>query len=262
MKRVQPALPGLALVLFIGFSILIIWADLQFHWTGYSDTTTPLTQEQIVERQKTIWDWLELLLIPTILAGGGLWFSRSERRNEHRNATERAERELQIADENAQEAALEAYLEKMSTLLLAHGLFDSPRDHEVRDIARAWTLTILRRVKGERKGVLLRFLHESALILCENNVISLDGADLRGADLREADLRRADLSWANLNGANLLEADLRLASLCGVDLRGAHLEEAHLEGCTYDGATRWPEGFDQDAAGVFRAGLHAAHDTV
>lgn len=253
MKRLRSAVPGLALTLFIGFSVLLVWADLEYHWSGYSDFTAPLTQEQIVERQKTIWDWLELLLIPSILAGGGLWFSRSEQANAHRNATERAERESQIADENAQEAALAAYLEKMSALLLEHGLFDSPKDHEVRDIARAWTLTILRRVKGERKGVLLRFLHESALILRENNIISLEGADLRGADLREADLRRADLTCVNLYEANLCEADLRLASLCGVDLRGANLEEALLSGCQYDGETQWPEGFDQGAAGADRA---------
>lgn len=60
----------------------VIWLDLDYHWTGYSRSASPLTTEQLIERQKAIWDWLELLLIPLVLAAGGLWFSWAERRND------------------------------------------------------------------------------------------------------------------------------------------------------------------------------------
>ena len=54
------------------------------------------------------------------------------------------------------------------------------------------------------------------------------GADLRGAKLTRADLRRADLREANLPGAKLRGAD--------------------LSGAEYDDKTKWPAGFDPEAA--------------
>jgi hypothetical protein len=60
------------------------------------------------------------------------------------------------------------------------------------------------------------------------------GANLSGADLRET----------NLSGANLREVDLR-----GADLQGANLEGAR-SAFGWDNETRWPDGFDPEAAGV------------
>ena len=34
----------------------------------------------------TLWDWIKLLIVPAVIAGGGLWFNRQQR-----------ERELEIA---------------------------------------------------------------------------------------------------------------------------------------------------------------------
>ncbi|MDQ5854538.1 MAG: pentapeptide repeat-containing protein, partial [Chloroflexota bacterium] len=64
-------------------------------------------------------------------------------------------------------------------------------------------LSVLRRLDGERKGILLRFLQESQLISATNPIISLRTADLSKADLRFADLRKANLSEADLSEANL-----------------------------------------------------------
>ena len=65
------------------------------------------------------------------------------------------------------------------------------------------------------------------------------GANLRGADLSEADLSGAKLFEANLYRANLTRT--RFYRPLRADLRGA---EANNE-------TRWPEGFDPEAFGVF-----------
>lgn len=255
---------GLGAALFVLAAALIvigIWSDLAFHWTGYSRFTTPLTAEQLLERQKTIWDWLELLLIPLVLAAGGLWFSQAERRNEQAAAERNARRERALADAQAQEAALQAYLEQMSGLLIDQGLRNSTPDAEVRVVARAWTLTVLRRVKGERKGTVLRFLHESGLINTENTIVSLAGANLRRANLRGANLYKANLFEADLRRADLREADLGEADLrhlrhlrqtasFGVILGSANLSEADLRGSTYNSQTQWPAGFDPQAAGA------------
>jgi pentapeptide repeat protein len=144
-----------------------------------------------------------------------------------------------------QEAALQAYLDRMSDLLLTQGLRESQPGNNVREVARAWTLTALQRVGKNRKGVVLQFLHEACLIYKGEVIIDLSGADLRWADLRHtklnradlsgvnlsaADLSNSDLSEANLSGANLSEADLSGANLHGTDLNGANLREATYRG--------------------------------
>jgi hypothetical protein len=69
--------------------------------------------------------------------------------------------------------------------------------------------------------------------------------DLRGADLRGADFRGRSLENVLLSGAQLQRADLR-----GTDLSGALLTRADLRGALYDGLTRWPAGFQPEAAGA------------
>ncbi len=159
----------------------------------------------------------------------------------------------------------------------------SEKNPEVRDVARARTLTVLRGLDGNRKAALLRFLYEADLINKDKRVINLDGAylsqaNLRGAYLNGADLSHADLSQANLRRAylmvaNLSQADLSQANLSGAylmvailsqaDLSGAYLSQANLSGAYLIGAmytkdaegipdTKWPEGFDPDAAGAIR----------
>ena len=110
---------------------------------------------------------------------------------------------------------------------------------------------------------------------------NLRGAYLVRAPLFMADLRGADLRGANLRGANLQGALLDDAQLQGTDLRGTGLSSstvlisfplgegglpaysptgrnaisdvrrgANLTGTTYDAETKWPEGFDPEAAGA------------
>ena len=168
--------------------------------------------------------------------------------------------------DNQREAALQAYIDKMSKLLLAKNLRHSIEDEEVRKIARVRTLTVLRRLDAERKGSVLQFLHESTLLGKEGPIIDLTGADLSrahlsradlsganlshanlsrailsGADLSEAilseaNLSRTNLSGTNLSGTNLNEADLIRANLSGADLIGANLNEADLSGAFLIGA--------------------------
>ncbi|HEU4753672.1 MAG TPA: pentapeptide repeat-containing protein [Armatimonadota bacterium] len=81
---------------------------------------------------------------------------------------------------------------------------------------------------------------------------NLRGAILRGADLSGADLRGAQLKSADLSRANLRRARLRGATLFGADLTGADLGGADLRQALYDGATRWPVGFNPAVCGCIR----------
>jgi uncharacterized protein YjbI with pentapeptide repeats len=190
---------------------------------------------------KTLWDWMDLFIIPLALAAGAIFLERSERAVEREIAENRAKLEREIAMDRQREAALQSYLDRMAELLLKENL-RAPENEEVRNVARIQTLAVLRGLDAKRKGMVLLFLYESGLIADEPS-ISLSGADLTGADLRGArlkgaklmqtDLSHADLEGAflwlvNLMGANLSEANLRETKLMQANLVGANLSKADL----------------------------------
>ena len=79
--------------------------------------------------------------------------------------------------------------------------------------------------------------------------------DCRGAILVGADLSHFDLSGADLTDADLSDADLSGAILWNADLSGADLTNANLVGAMlrlakYNANTKWPLGFDPEAAGA------------
>jgi hypothetical protein len=128
----------------------------------------------------TLWDWLKLLVVPAVIAGGSIWFNRQQRERELEIAREQRERELEIADRRGQEEALQAYLDQMSTLLLEKDLRNTEAGSEVRMLARARTLTVLVRLDGYRIEYVVRFLYEAGLIVGERPELVLAGAILWG----------------------------------------------------------------------------------
>jgi uncharacterized protein YjbI with pentapeptide repeats len=169
-----------------------------------------------------LWQWLDLLIIPVVLAIGGYLFTRSENR-----ATRVA------AEQRAQDEALQSYLDQIGQLMLDKDkpLRQSKEGDEVRTLARARTLTVVAKLDGERKRSVVQFLYEAGLINKDGGIIAL-----RAVDLREADLSGAVLSEANLSGANLREADLSGAVLSGARLSGANLSGANLSNAVLIGA--------------------------
>src|SRR5215203_478860 len=183
-------------------------------------------------RGKTVWNWLELLIVPLALAVIGLAFSVQQDARQQRVENQRAEAERELAVQRAQDETLQAYLDQMSTLMLEKDLRNSDEDSEVRTLARARTLTVLKRLEASRKGEIMQFLDEADLVRRVGDsapVIELSRADLRDASLAAVDLRGAELSTAQLHDATLGAADLSEANLCGANLRGADLGHATLK---------------------------------
>jgi len=197
------------------------------HWLGFGRYTDPNGE---FHPAKTLWDWMDLLVVPLVLAIGVYWLNRQEREAERKPEERRARNESEMAADRERQNALQAYLDHMTHLILEKKLQTSGPDSEIRDIARARTLTVLRALDGKRKGMLVQFLCESGLIDRgeKEPPVYLYGADLQEADLRGADLSGTnlvyvDLSHANLRRSDLSEADLSLANLTGADLRSAFL---------------------------------------
>jgi hypothetical protein len=96
----------------------------------------------------TLWDWIKLLLVPAVIAAGGVLFDRQQR-----------DREIALAEQRAQDDALQAYLDHMSNMLIPNkeqpSLYKACPGDSLSDVARARTLTVLRGLDETRKGSVL-----------------------------------------------------------------------------------------------------------
>jgi hypothetical protein len=185
-------------------------------WTGF--------------RGMTVRDWLDLLVVPLALVVISFLFTTQQDQRQQEIENQRAAAERELAVERAQDEALQAYLAQMSTLMLEKDLRNSEEDSEVRTLARARTLTVIRRVDTSRKDEIMQFLLEAALVHRVGEsapVIELGRADLGDVNLREADLAGANLREANLREAGLRYANLSEANLSNAYLKGADLSEAY-----------------------------------
>jgi uncharacterized protein YjbI with pentapeptide repeats len=189
---------------------------------------------------KTVWDFLQLLIVPLMLVAIGLVFSLQQDARQQRVEDQRADAERELADQRAQDEALQAYLDQMSGLLLEKDLRTSEVNSEVRTLAQVRTLTVLGRLDPSRKTAVMQFLVDADLVQSideRDPIISLNGADLSGANVSDANLRNADLNGADLNGADLSEADLSEADLSFADLANADLSFADLSFADLKGAS-------------------------
>jgi uncharacterized protein YjbI with pentapeptide repeats len=219
---------GLALAVFIALAYWRGWG-----WAGFAETPTKKKVDgKDVQPAKTLWDWLQLLVIPLALAGLAFLLNNAQSNREQQREDQRAASQREIARDASREKTLRAYLTQMSDLILDRNLRRSRLGDNVQAVARTATLTALRRVDGERKGVVVRFLNEAHLLLRDvdgDPKVDLYRANLRSADLREAHLEKATLRDADLEGAHLQGASLWKAMLAGADLRKAHMQSAILD---------------------------------
>jgi hypothetical protein len=188
---------------------------LGWNWTGFKENGR-------------LWDWLGLLSTPVFVSALPFIFRGPQSAGHDTGGKEAAAAGAVI--EEQQQTALEAYQEYMFELLLKNNLIGSHPGSDVRDVARARTLTALRRVGGGRKREIVQFLHETGLIALTNPVVDLQGADLRDADLSRVKLMDARLSGVDLSNANLSHADLTGTNLRDANLRGADITGTNLGG--------------------------------
>jgi len=216
---------GIIVILIALTAFVFLVHKFGWDWTGfngeYSKTTTTSTTHGITTATeqpltKTLWDWLQLLIVPFMLVIGGFWLSQLQKSREQRATTQRDKTEHEIATDNQRAAALQVYIDRMSELFMEKHLRDSQPEDEVRTIARVRTLTVLSGLDPMRKGSILLFLHESGLIDKGKHIV-----DLRKAYLNDAYLHDASLSNTDLSGAILSGADLSGAILSGANLSGA-----------------------------------------
>src|SRR3989442_8117273 len=125
----------------LGIALLIGGYFFNWTWTGLGPyVSPPHPQGSDFQRGKTLYDWLQLAIIPAALAFGVWWLTRLQQQRDQQLADDRAniereaaekraqtereaaekrdQTEREIATDNQHEAALQAYIDNMSALLL------------------------------------------------------------------------------------------------------------------------------------------------
>jgi uncharacterized protein YjbI with pentapeptide repeats len=239
----------------------------RWEWAGFAGS------RDTDRAPKTLWDWLQLLIVPLVLALAAFALNAAQTDRDRRQEERRAARDRLSAEDRAREDTLRTYLQQMSDLITRHGLQSTRQGRATANtqaLARTLTLIALRRLDGTRKGLVVQFLQEADLInstavwektprgLQRNRLlssgppkVSLHGADLRGAVMPSSGLTSfADFGGpggryrtraAVLDGADLRHADFHGTSLLGVtlvwaDLRGANFSGAALGGTFFESA--------------------------
>lgn len=185
---------------------------------------------------KTVWDYLQLFLLPTMLLFSILYLTDQANRRQERASLE----QQNLAEERYQQDVLQSYFDDIAGAI-TQNLRSSPANSELRNVTKTRTLATLRELNGDRKGRLLQFLHDSNLLTTPNAVINLGRADLRNATLDNA-----TLNTAMLNGADFSDASLKSTNLGNSNLNGAILQSADLERAFLGNAIAWG-GFFQNA---------------
>jgi uncharacterized protein YjbI with pentapeptide repeats len=236
LRKASVWIAGIAtLALLVGVVGVVIYCSVARPvWSGFA--------------RKTLWAYLDVFLVPVIVAVATGWLTWEQHRRQRKDEAERhaqearaeeaqMKRELEVEEQRAQDQALEAYLDEISQLLTdeKRPLSRARPGDNLSTVARARTLTVLTRLDAGRKGSVLQFLYESGLVTRGHVVIDLKGADLSNAhlsaaNLREVDLSATDLRSARLNAADLGGANLIEAALIEADLSATNLYKADLSG--------------------------------
>lgn len=255
----KPWIKGLLSVLLFPLSIFLViiisnWIS-NFKWSGF--------------QKKSFWDWLQLLIVPLMLAFGAFYLNYASET-----------RDKQIAEEGKQQELLKDYFSKMQTLIVEtkKSKDSQPKIVETKKsvettkskdsqpnpdgapllpefipIAQALTLAVLDELDGKRKGKVISYLADSKLItanikdqkskpvidLRKANLkeivledVSLDGLSITGADMTEAKLTEVILTNSNLVSSKFINATLDTVDFSGSKLGNSNFYDADLKNIT------------------------------
>jgi uncharacterized protein YjbI with pentapeptide repeats len=247
-------------------------------------------------RDRTAWEWLQLLIVPIILSLITLAFTWQQNRHQQVLETQRAQSDQRVQEQRAEDGALQAYLDKMGELMLQRNLLKSEEGDTAFTLAQARTTTVIQRFDAKHNKSVARFLTDAGLTGAGDAGPSLlAGTDLQGAELADTPLQGAnfveqqqggsgqihiiadpgdyvtapgadvtvatilsdaDLSRAGLQGANLSGSQLDDTILRNAALQDANLSNAILQGADLRGATLF--GADFSGADLSKANLKDA----
>lgn len=206
------------------FFVPNFWTILKYDGLGFKD--------------KKFWNWLELLIIPTLLALGALFFEvqadqRTEDSDDKRAAQQSLEEYLKTVQEIVTSSKPSTEKENERSTVL------EKLSYEEKAVIESFTELVLSEIDGNQKSQVVKLLYDLELINCNGGfceTINLDGVDLTEANLSNLDLRNINLKGANLKNALLIETNLELANLENSNLENADFKLARIKNATMSNA--------------------------
>lgn len=233
----------------------------QFSWSGFGQTTRP---DDLTELPKTIWDWLDLLVVPLIILIATVAFNGSMQNAQERRENLRQAHEKQLEALRANRELFDSLLDRISKLLLDQGLNEKGENNDemARWIATAHVTSALNLLDTQWKTETVLFLVRAKLLNGENPTIklewvNLDDMELAGQTLNDVNFERTLLRHSNfeltklqgafftgaqLSGSKFHFAEMNKANLSGANLTDASLQNAKLEDAIFDEKTFLPDG--------------------
>ena len=140
---------GFSLTAIVVMLVIAGIAGARRSWTGFQG--------------KTVWDFLQLLIVPLMLVAIGLVFALQQDARQQRVEDQRADAERELVEQRAQDEALQAYLNQMSQLLLDRKLLEAEQGTPLYTVAQTRTSTLILRLDAEHNESVARFLINSGL---------------------------------------------------------------------------------------------------
>lgn len=201
------------IIILIACCVLFIWAvnpDAAPAWTGFGK------YNEITDghRAKTLWEWLDLLLIPFCV--GILAWSFKEAEKEKSSKSE---------EERSQNETLDSFVNTMTELITKHNLANQNSTLETRIIARTRINLAFSNLNGARKGQVLQFLFESGLIDYSPK-INILGGNMKNAILDGIVLSKSEIKGVYFNNATIKETNLNAANFTSCDFTKADLSNS------------------------------------
>lgn len=192
-------------------------------------------------KNKTLWDWMGLLIVPMVLLIGGYFLNQSQITQQNNIEEARITRQIDLDDKRIAEQRriedernyiniLNNYRRSITDLMINGGLNDAGYNVASVKTASALTASTAPQLDGERKGQLIIFLFKAHLIMSDNPRVNLAKVDLSKAILTDADLQKIDLRNARLTQVNFTRTNLTDAVLRGADLTDVDFTDAILSG--------------------------------
>jgi uncharacterized protein YjbI with pentapeptide repeats len=200
------------IVSFIGIIFYLAVIPNPPSWTGFGESV----KSDKLNEAKSLWDWLDLLIIPAAIALIGWLFSEIEKSKNNKREEERSQNEI-----------VESFLQTMTNLIIEHGLHDN-LNQQLLSIVRARINIAVNNLNGARRGQILQFLYESELIDF-NPKIKLLGINFQNALLDEIVLGQSEIKGAYFNNASIKNANLKGGNFTGCDFSRANFSNSLLE---------------------------------
>ncbi len=205
----------LIVVISIGILIVVYFAFYNNDapkWTGFG----PYDEKKEGLRGKTLWEWLDLLIIPSTI-GIISWIYKE------------AERDKAIIEqrEKDQVTNIDSFFKILTELITKNNLLKSNFDDPNRIIARTRSILAFEDADSERKGQILQFIYESGLIN-SNPILNLNGVNLKKSNLNGIILRASEIKGAYFNNSSMKNSFLDNSNLTSCDFSNSDFTECSL----------------------------------